>query len=166
MFSYICTITTKLIEVMKRLFLILAGIAAAASLSAQEPEKSIAEAQIEYDRIVSEYKTSLEMARNEERRITNAANDRLDEAKLKFDNIKDEYKLVIEEQKRKVKEAKDRYDNANLAYKQEATRTKQEIAAAKAKTKAVDSEYKSAMAAAKAEIARVKAYEHEKKREK
>ena len=86
------------------MLLAIALMAAVGTLSAQEPgRKSLAEAQIEYDRAVAEQKLAMDEVRNEERRITEVAKDRLDEARKDLDAIKERNKLILEEQKRKVK---------------------------------------------------------------
>ena len=150
---------------MKRFFVILAAMFVVVAASAQEPIKTLADAQIEYDRAVEEQKKAIAVARSEEQHIVSVANDRLDEVKRSFETVKEEYKLVVAEQKRILKAAKQKYDNGNAVYKQEIARTKQEIASAKAKTKAVVAEHKSIVAAAKAEISRLKAAENMKKQE-
>ena len=126
---------------MKRIVIMLLFATATTTLYAQNPGKSLAEAQIEYDRAKDNQKRALNEIRSEERRITDAANDRLDAAKSDLEDVKEEYKAILEEQKRRVAEAKRELDNANARYKQEATRTKQEIASAKSRTKAVEEEH-------------------------
>lgn len=161
-----CYMNLKLKVAMKKFFVIFAALCVVATASAQEPEKTLAEAQIEYDRAVAEQKSAMEAARSEENHITSAANDRLVEVKREFETVKEKYKMIVAEQKRRLKEAKEEYDSGNAIYKQELTRAKQEIAAAKAKTKSISAEHKSKVAAAKAEISRIMATEQSKKNNK
>lgn len=148
---------------MKRLLLTIVAMAAVGSLSAQLPDKTLAEAQIEYDRAVAAQKAAVDEVRSEEHRVSDAARARLSDARQDLDVVKEHHKHVVADQKRKVAEAKEQLRNANTRYKQESARTKQEIAAAKARTKSVVEEHKSAVARAKAEIARIKAEQHEDK---
>ena len=101
------------------MLLTIAIMAAVGTLSAQEPgRKTLAEAQIEYDRAVAEQKLAMDEIRNEERRITDVAKDRLEVARKDLDAVKERNKLIIEEQKRKVKESKEQINKANTRYKQ------------------------------------------------
>ena len=110
---------------MKRLLLSLMLLACAAAVSAQNPiGKTLAEAQIEYDRAVAKQKLAIDEIKSEERRITEAAKQRLDASYEELNEEKERTKLVIEEQKRKVASAKQRLADANTRYKQESTRTK------------------------------------------
>lgn len=151
--------------IMKRFVLFIAAIMCFGTASAQTLDKTLAEAQIEYDRAIEAQRGAIAEARSDERRITTAAEERLDQAKLDYERAKEQYQLIVDEQKRILREARDRYDNANSIYKQEVTRVKQEIAAAKARTKAVRSDHKSRVAAARAEVARVRAAEQREQRD-
>ena len=91
---------------MKRFFVILAAMFVVVAASAQEPIKTLADAQIEYDRAVEEQKKAIAVARSEEQHIVSVANDRLDEVKRSFETVKEEYKLVVAEQKRILKAKK------------------------------------------------------------
>ena len=77
---------------MKRIIMILAAVMCVAVASAQNPEKTLAEAQIEYDRAVNARKAAMAQARAEENRITDAAKDRVENAKREFEAVKESYK--------------------------------------------------------------------------
>ena len=66
---------------MKRLFFTMLLFAAVGTATAQEPVRTLAEAQIEYDRAVAEHKRAVSEVRSEERRIEEAAERRVEEAK-------------------------------------------------------------------------------------
>jgi myosin heavy subunit len=132
------------------------AMAAVGTLSAQDPRSVLTSAEIAHDKAVTEQKQAVENARNEERRIVDAANERLSSVKDEYADAKEEYKRVLEEQKRRVEMAREKRDEVKIRYKQEKIRRKQEIAAAKARTKGVTEEHKSRVAQSKAEIARLK----------
>lgn len=146
----------KLLLGMKRFILMIVAMAAVGTLSAQDPRSVLTSAEIAHDKAVTEQKQAVENARNEERRIIDAANERLSSVKDEYADAKEEYKRVLEEQKRRVEMAREKRDEVKIRYKQEKIRRKQEIAAAKARTKGVAEEHKSRVAQSKAEIARLK----------
>ena len=147
---------------MKRFFLMLAFAAVVGGVSAQEPVKTLSDAQTEYDQAVIEQKRAVSEARNLERRISDAASHRLETVKADYQGVKERYKIVVAEQKRLVAEAKSNVDATKVRYKEESARTKEEIAAAKARTKSVVERHKGSVAKAKSEIARIKAEQHAK----
>ena len=57
---------------------------------------SLADAQIEYDRAVAEQNQALVEVRNEERRISDVAQDRLASAREELNEIKERNKRIIE----------------------------------------------------------------------
>ena len=158
---YICGSVYKTMMIMRRVIVTIAAMLAVCGLYAQRPDKTLAEAQIEYDRAVAAQRAAVDEARNEERRITDAAYGRREQARSQYETVRDEYRRVVEEQRRIVEEARARLDNADVCYRQEKARTKQEVTSARARRKAVQAEHKSAVSRARAEIARVRAAEHE-----
>ena len=158
---YICGSVYKTMMIMRRVIVTIVAMLAVCSLYAQRPGKTLAEAQIEYDRAVAAQRAAVDEARNEERRITDAAYSRREQARSQYDAVRDEYRRVVEEQRRVLRDAKQRLDNAEVYYRQEKARTKQEVTSARSRRKAVQAEHKSAVSRAKAEIARVRAAEHE-----
>ena len=132
---------------MKRFIVVIIAIFAASHCFAQDiVNNALLEAQIRYDEAVLAQKQATTEMRNEERRVADAAAQRLAD-----------YKAVIAEQKQRVADAKRELQSVTMRYKEESVRSKKEISAARANTKSVLAERKSQVARAKAEIARVKA---------
>ena len=143
---------------MKRFIVVIIAIFAASHCFAQEiVNNALLEAQIRYDEAVLAQKQATTEMRNEERRVADAAAQRLADCKSELQVTKHNYKAVIAEQKQRVADAKRELQSVTMRYKEESVRSKKEISAARANTKSVLAERKSQVARAKAEIARVKA---------
>ena len=76
----------------------LAFAAVVGGVSAQEPVKTLSDAQTEYDQAVIEQKRAVSEARNLERRISDAASHRLETVKADYQGVKERYKIVVAEQ--------------------------------------------------------------------
>ena len=159
-FLYLYYRDFKILPNMKRLTLLLVAMLVVCTGYAQQPDRALLEAKIAYDEAVLAQKRAVTDMRNEERRISDAAERRVEESKENLATVKQNYKATVAEQKQLVAAAKLELKSATLSYKEESARAKQEVAAAKANTKSVIAERKSDVARAKAEIERVKAESH------
>lgn len=163
-YLYLCNLKTEC--PMKKLFIALLLLVGVGELSAQEltttgEAASLAEAQIELDRAIANQRQAVDEIRSEERRITDAANERLDEAREEYNSQREYYRDLVADAKQRIRSAKEQMSRLKAEYRQEMTRAREEIAAARAATRAVEAEHNSIVAQARAEISRIRTEEGE-----
>ena len=96
---------------MKRLvitLLLLAGVGTlnAQELSTTETATTLADAQIELDRAIAEQRSAVDEIRSEERRIVDAANERLESVREEYDSYRDRYRDLMSDYKQRMRNAK------------------------------------------------------------